>query len=131
MVFGSGLDAYCAVNQLLVNGVAPDLITLIQATAPQWTDPPIAERVGTTLSLTGINLFTDTTLSEWEVKEEGLVAVGTISSSGHAQSLPCKTLIYLGDKAVDRDAFKGQSCTTAVAPHYKHTVDTALACVWL
>lgn len=109
-MFGNRLDAYSAVNQLLVNGVAPDLITLIQPTPPQWTDPLIAERVGTTLSSTGVNVFTDTTLSEWEVEEEGLVAVGTSSSSGHAQSLPCKTVIYLGDKAVDRDTFKGLSC---------------------
>ena len=111
-VYGSGVDAYASLNHLLTSGVAPDMITMLRPHTLQWTDGVIATRVSEALSLTPINELSEISLSEWIVGEDGLEAVAIVTSTGHAQTVPCNTLIYQGDKTVNTSAFKGVLCVS-------------------
>ncbi|XP_064406630.1 cilia- and flagella-associated protein 61-like isoform X3 [Halichondria panicea] len=106
VVFGSGVDAYTSVQHLLSEGVAPDMITMLRPHTLEWTEGVIAQRVSESLSLTGIHELSDINLTEWIVGEGGLEAVAIENATGHAQTIPCQTLIYHGDKTVNTNAFK-------------------------
>ncbi len=115
VVYGSGIDAFSAVNQLLVNQVSPDSITMLQPIAPShWATELVRDRVYAAAATTGVHTITGLTLTEWLVGEEGLHAVVIETATGHAQTVPCKTMIYLGDKAVDSNVFKGVVATLCI-----------------
>ncbi len=107
-MYGGCIEAYTTVTELLESGVPPDSIMLLQPTRPtHWPTDTVRERVTTILTSTGVHTLTELRLTEWLVGEDGLYGVNIETSTGDAQTVPCCTMIYLEDKAVDRHVFKG------------------------
>lgn len=108
VVYGCGVDSYCMVNDLLVQGVAPDMITLVQPTIPTcFDDEIVSSRVSQTLSLCGVRVLTGYVLSGWETCDDSLSAVQLVDLSGVPLTVHCTSMVYMGEKTVDRYAFKG------------------------
>ena len=108
VVYGCGMDSYCMVNGLLIEGIAPDMITLVQSATPIcFDDETIASRISEALSLSGVRVLTGCVLSGWEVCDDSLSAVQLIDSSGLPTTVHCTSMVYMGEKTVDRHAFNG------------------------
>lgn len=96
------------VNELLVKGLAPDMITLVQPAVPTcFPDEMIGRRVNEALASTDVKMLTGCVLSGWLVCDGGLSGVQLEDSSGLTQTVTCTTVVYMGEKTVDSDTFKG------------------------
>ena len=107
-MYGSCLAAYCTLHAAISQGLPPRRAVLVQPRPTScFNNPVVEQRVHETLQSLGVALHSDLLLEGWE--EEG-VSVRVVSGDGEkAEVIPCRAVVCLEEKQVDRNAFKGEN----------------------
>ena len=113
IIYGNNLDAYSIVQAMLDTGVAPNQIMLAHPNSePVCPDPLVMKRIEEALESAGVKVIRDVSLKKWLVdEEENLVGVQFLvlnDESEIAEYIFCKALVYMDEKHVDTQAFKGE-----------------------
>lgn len=112
MVYGNNLDAYGIVQALLDVGVPPLklLLALPNASTPFCRDPVLLEHLEAAMTESGVKVWTDLTLTGWVVTDEEKLTGIRLLMGDTDYEVPCQALIYVDEKQVDTQAFRGEGC---------------------
>ena len=140
MVYGNNLEIYSIINALLESGFPPYKILHARpnSATPCSTNPVVQDCLNVGVKDSGVKTWTDLTLKGWEVDERGrLIGVRLIPNQDRASSgmerkegegeegrkenkdytVSCQALVYMDQKHVDMQGFKGRQATLVFFMH--------------
>ena len=111
VVYGGGLDAYCMLGAVIdEGGLAPDRLILVvppSSLPPAFSNDEIATTVANHLKQLAVRVVKDAELIAMEIEDEGQLSALRLRTGEGVVTLPCAALVYMTDKQVDQQLFKG------------------------
>ena len=110
-MYGGGLDAYCMLGAVIdEGGLAPDRLILVvppSSLPPAFSNDEIATTVANHLKQLAVRVVKDAELIAMEIEDEGQLSALRLRTGEGVVTLPCAALVYMTDKQVDQQLFKG------------------------
>lgn len=110
------MDAYGVLQAVLDCGVLPYKLLLACPTAGYTcsSDKVVLERLEKGVKDTGVKVWNDLSLVGWVADEEGKLAGIQLQSPGGDYEILCQAFVYVDEKLVDMQAFKGKELVDSV-----------------
>lgn len=103
------MDAYSVLQAVLSCGVLPYKLLLARPNAEFncCSHPVVLELLEEGVKESGVKVWNDLSLVGWVTDEEGKLAGVQLQSPGGDYEIPCQAFVYVDQKHVDMQAFKG------------------------